>query len=644
MLTVHGDADNSKEYRAAIQLAKIASDFYPDLDSSRGLVIDIFHSPQCYGQEPQDIDILIFFLDARPKKELFKSIENKMIQSFCLAVEVKGHSPEGVKFDGATCYVQYRGEWHNVNKQSEGQKYSVRDYIKKNARSNYVPWVSNIIWLNSVPEEYLPKIQTNILGARMAWQDLLELVAMLSGKNRDVVETFRSKYQMDELSSIFSKQLSASKIDRKRMEAITKEILDRTQQQYAEKIGEQLLVFRGRGGTGKTVRLIRMAYQLYDQFGYRVLLLTYNKALVADLKRLLALLHVRDSIGGSGISVKTIHKFVREWLLALGVISKNDGLFIENYEALKDEAMDLLKQGAINTQDMERSKADSSKELSWDILLIDESQDWPENERDLIYKLYGHKKAIIADGVDQFVRGTSRIDWRKSIPNNESQIVSLHKSLRLKASLCNVVAHIAELIEYQNWNLEPEPSAHGGKVVVVTGNGLSEKFHRRIAKSAQHDGNKPIDILLCVPPSWVLRDGENAESIVGKTYKSWGFKVWDAVDAGLRGEYPTSTEQFRIVQYDSCRGLEGWVVVCFALDEFFTYKVDRAEFSDSERGDMFFDESESALEFAKKWLMIPLTRAIDTLVLHISEEDSYVGQILKELHRSRPEEIEWLSY
>lgn len=115
----------------------------------------------------------------------------------------------------------------------------------------------------------------------MTWGLLLEKVALLSSRpGYNEVRCFSVRTYMANTLAVFSNVLVPSKIDRKRLEAITRSVLDRTQQQYAEKLGRQLLIFRGRGGTGKTVRLIRMAYQAYDEFGLRVVLLTYNKALV----------------------------------------------------------------------------------------------------------------------------------------------------------------------------------------------------------------------------------------------------------------------------------------------------------------------------------------------------------------------------
>ena len=521
----------------------------------------------------------------------------------------------------------------------------MKRYIEKNPGTPKAPWIVNLIWLTRLNSANIPKVDSNLLGMDASWENIVESVAMLAGSGSDgIVKTFSSRPWMENVKSIFSKRIQASKIDRKRLEAITKSVLDRTKQQYAEKLGKQLLIYRGRGGTGKTVRLIRTAYQAYDELGLRVLLLTYNKVLVADLRRLLVLLGVKEAIGEGSIAIKTIHSFMYEWLIALEVIRSGQPDFLVNYEAHKKEALELLKAEAISPSDLATARAKASRDLSWNLVLIDESQDWPATERDLIYQLYGHGKVIIADGVDQFVRGIARIDWREGLNKSESQIINLTKSLRLKASLCQTVSHFAKQIEFDNWSLEPLPEAQGGKVVVIVGNPLSEDFHRRLAATARADGNRPIDMLLCVPPTWVEKVGERKESIVARTFKSWGFEVWDAVDPELREEFPKSLDQFRIVQYESCRGLEGWVVVCFGLDEFFDYKRSNADITESAKADIFYEEEAAALDYAKRWLMIPLTKAIDTLVIHINRESSYIGGVLSELHSKYPQDVEWIVY
>ena len=358
MLRIHKFTQSNAETEAAEILGRLASDAYPQLERSNQIVLEIFPSVQCYGQKTQDIDLLVFFADYRSEQQLSKTKNGRLVHSFCAAIEVKGHNPESVRFNGANCSVTYNGERHDVSSQSEKQKHSVRKYIERNSKNGRAPWITNLIWLTRLPKSAIPVIESNILGSDSTWVDFVEAISLLQGtNNRAILQTFSARSYLFEVSSIFSRRIEASKIDRKRLEVITKSVLDRSRQQYAAKIGQQLLIFRGRGGTGKTVRLIRIAYQAYDESGLRVLLLTYNKALVSDLRRLLALLGVQDAIGEGSIAVKTIHSFMYEWLLALGVLQQSQNDFLSNYEKYKAEALGLLKGGALSSEDFESAKA-----------------------------------------------------------------------------------------------------------------------------------------------------------------------------------------------------------------------------------------------------------------------------------------------
>ena len=52
---------------------------------------------------------------------------------------------------------------------------------------------------------------------------------------------------------------------------------------WLEDLGARRILLKGRGGVGKTVILLQMAYRAYDRSGQRSLILTFNKALVADM-------------------------------------------------------------------------------------------------------------------------------------------------------------------------------------------------------------------------------------------------------------------------------------------------------------------------------------------------------------------------
>jgi hypothetical protein len=106
---------------------------------------------------------------------------------------------------------------------------------------------------------------------------------------------------------------------------------------------------------------------------------------------------------------------------------------------------------------------------------------------------------------------------------------------------------------------------------------------------------------------------------------SWGFKVWDGTTPEGREHFPTDVEQHRIVKYESCRGLEGWTVVCLDFDQFFDRQVIEGQ---SHERELFVSAEEAGLRFAARWCLIPLTRAIDTLVIQLQEHSAFGQQLL----------------
>ena len=95
----------------------------------------------------------------------------------------------------------------------------------------------------------------------------------------------------------------------------------------------------------------------------------------------------------------------------------------------------------------------------------------------------------------------------------------------------------------------------------------------------------------------------------------------------MRRDFPRSQNDHRIIQYDSCRGLEGWTVVLDAFDEFWSLKYDLA-LSQGHRPDKLIDDKEWASQKAWQWAMIPITRPIDTIVITLNDESSPAGKLL----------------
>ncbi len=190
------------------------------------------------------------------------------------------------------------------------------------------------------------------------------------------------------------------------------------------------------------------------------------------------------------------------------------------------------------------------------------------------------------------------------------------------------------------WDVIDNDEYTGGKVIIFEGD-YSKEFHNKLIKQNKDDKNENLDMLFCVPPQYGITD--TGHSKLADALKKWGYSVWDGVREDVRKEtYPTSIDQFRIVQYSSCRGLEGWICVNIAFDNFYEHKLN--VYKTPKDGQLDFKLPEDRRkESGGRWLLIPLTRAIDTLVLQIENPNSHISKILMEIHDSNPEYIEWIS-
>jgi hypothetical protein len=147
-------------------------------------------------------------------------------------------------------------------------------------------------------------------------------------------------------------------------------------------------------------------------------------------------------------------------------------------------------------------------------------------------------------------------------------------------------------------------------------------LHERLVSSAKSGGNSEVDFLFCVPSDNVSENVTASE--LGKTLTLKGLEVWDGVDLQQRKDFPRSLAQFRIVQYASCRGLEGWTVVLEGLDRYWQEMKDvrQEQGLSHEEAIAMIDINTVAEQTAWLRSLIAITRSIDTLVITISDENS----------------------
>lgn len=624
MIDIIGSNDVT-EYKSAQNLRSLILTAWPDLMDSTSEKISIIVAAKCFGCQVQDIDLIVIGNLIKPRKlpPLPRIHGQKSILSFVWTIEVKGHPAEKVSFSGGKVLVPYHGNiTKDATEQAFKQQNSLRDFLRRNI--NRDPFVSNLIWLENCTKIDLPKdIEfCNVVAGDSDWNAFL---VASNGANRswllkpenDVVQAFnytvnRQFLATKEICDLFTSRMIATPLDRKRLERITKRVIE--DQEYAKKLGSQLLLFRGRGGTGKTITLIRLALDLHTNSLKRVLFLTYNVALVADIRRTLSIIQAPFDSEGPVVQVRTVHSFMLELMKNAGVINTVNRQALENYnQNLKelDELADAF------------SSADSP---AFDFVFIDEAQDWPEKERDILFKLFGANRTIVADGVDQLVRSKLATDWTARIGNISKQVVPLKRSLRLKHGITSFANSLAEELGLQDWSLQSNPELSGGKITLLFGSIYSgdDSICELINKSTSGE-NLPIDSLVCVP--WTSKISSSTRKILGLIERN-GFGVWDGTDEEERRTFATSTNQMRVVSYESCRGLEGWNVYCFDIDKLYDQKRNSHE----ESSDLFQSKTEAAKVHAASWVMIPLTRSIDHLVLHVENEDHPLATHLKNVY------------
>jgi len=656
MIEIFG-AQVGQEYEAARRLERSILDKWPDLETRPKDIISIYVGLKCYGEIYQDIDIFVVgsFHTAREFNILPGFIsrgseKTAKIKSFAWVIEEKSHDASGVRFNGQHAEVRYSGDWFDVTEKNERQKHSVKNFLSK--KLDATPWITGLVFFTGLHEASLPSRPHAMFGLDCSFERLLNIHienanrAPFKGVHSADFGNGETENLIKNRHSIFTK-LSPSTLDRRKMDRIAKK--NPLLAELGNSLGEKQISIRGRGGVGKTIMLQQMAYNAYDDFGKRSLILTYNHALVADIKRSMSQLGIVDSLERGTVQVRTSTGFISAVLKKLGIYDdlKNP---IKSYEASKLNFTNYLKDGLLTNEDFKSLTSVSNTSLNtrieefyWDYIFIDEGQDWPQDEIKILQHFYGSHKLIIADGVDQFVR-PHRADWTLTNSDEKFKVQKLKTCLRMKSNLVTFVNNIAQELDLAEWELEDNKDATGGKIKIYEGDlrkGFPD-FMIKICEEAKSQKNEVVDLLTCVPPSQVDHN-QSPPSAPGRSLLNAGVEIWDATSVydETRGSFPTSLDQLRIVQYESCRGLEGWITINFGLDEFFAYKHRASLNSYNKNNATLLSKKETAQRQAALWLMIPLTRAMDTLVLNVTKKDSELKTALKAVYDRFPDFIEW---
>ena len=644
MIELIGESGTS-EYRVAKHIYDQILNAIPTIGTSLENIasVKIAANVKLSGYEISDIDIVVVGSFKEPWKFIpsfalagsdGKAITHDRVnlKNFVLAVEVKDHDPSGIKVIGDKVNVRYsRGgvnQWKSASDQNIKQLHTISRYLKSVTKDDVYSYRTLVLTgLNESP----------VKGALPADFTFKQLVThMLS--TGTVRKTSSNGYYVSStangdklLKAPIFYQITPTGLDRKRMDAI---LSASTVLGEAEKhIGNKFFHIRGHGGTGKTLLLLAIARKLILEKDYKILILTYNHALAADISRLVSFIDTNSNSISENIQIHTAVGFLSNWIRSLGLKTSKS----VQYDELCSECLDMFDERVITDADIENQKSINYQDLDFDLVLVDEAQDWPQQEIDFLQNLYPVKQMIIANGLEQMLRTQSKADWHKKIPKENRELLFLDTSLRMKLNL-GVFANSFAEISNLDWSFNVNLQAGGGKVYFVKkGNPKLRSLHNELLLKAKDMGNKEIDILHCVPSSYIKTDANNEKySLMARALIKDGVKVWDAVNDSIRRDIPRDSGMERVVHYNSCRGLEGWVVVLHSLDEYFEEKFKTLNIEGT-------TDVTSRRLLALMTMMIPLTRPIDSLIITYNDENSFLVSKFKEVQVKHRDFIELVS-
>jgi hypothetical protein len=294
-------------------------------------------------------------------------------------------------------------------------------------------------------------------------------------------------------------------------------------------------------------------------------------------------------------------------------------------------------------------------------LFIDEAQDCHRFEKEILIAIYGSDNLVVANGgKEQLIRHVELCNWEVSLTKriNVKKHYTRNRSYRVKKTVVDFCNYIAKRFQIA-LNLEPLESEDEGELFFDfrqnhTGPQIKEIFNDLNIKGEIH-GCTPYESLLILLDSSTQRNGvEKNQGTDTATINEYGniedtlhlkrgdwvhlrtleedFMFWDGTVEDKSQLIIPSPYQSRVIYYESCRGLESWSVACFSIDKFFKQKREEPDAEKFLVYDLFLNQNNEQRKsmFAATWILMAMTRAIDTLYIQISEKDSEFGEVVQE--------------
>ena len=622
MIAVHAISPQN-EMRVAERLRDLIETAWPGVGSSSRDRVDILVGVRT----PVDVDILVIVDLDKPRnlpsqrRRLGGSSAPAVVQTAIIAIEVKQLDADRFDRIGNQWFARYDGirEERSVSVQVREAALGVLKFARQ---SGFSPFIFAAAWLTEVDNALLEEAEAIALGREMTWFTLLDC-AMQQNASLGLPATPDAALAARVIRERLLNRRKESNRDIVRVKRLSQSLASSsTVDRLVARAGSAQIRLIGRGGSGKTTSLALLAVRLAEA-GDRVLILTFHRTLRSDIAHLIDALKRPTGIPDSRIQVETTMSFLLSAITALGVpIPMTDTG--PNYGAL-DDLLDETRALLSGTPeagdgDIAKLRADQPERFAWDHVFIDEAQDCSDSERDFVRALYGHRRLVLADGVDQLVRRQVACDWNLGVPEAERITHRLDDSLRMLRNVATFATCFARAADFASWRITPSEDLPGGRIIIAVGDAVVPDVFRAIVQAAGKNRADAVDCLVCVPP----KAGEDQRRLdVLTAAASAGIPVWDGTIAETRASASAGTDALRLVRYESCRGLEGWITLALDIDDLAKNKLKHPNLNPK-------DPDVAPEIVADRWMLIPLTRAVHTLILTLRDPHSRMAELLRE--------------
>jgi hypothetical protein len=297
-------------------------------------------------------------------------------------------------------------------------------------------------------------------------------------------------------------------------------------------------------------------------------------------------------------------------------------------------------------------------------LFIDEAQDCHRLEKEILISIYGSNNIVVANGgKEQLIRHVELCDWEVSKAKKLSikKHSTRNKSYRVKKTVVDFCNYVASKFQI-DLNLEPLESEDEGELLFDFRLNHSEQeineIFNHLNLKGEVNGCTPYESLLVLLESnsqrkdlkgqnvphidtAIINEYENIEDAPHLKRGTWKhiesleknyFMFWDGTVEDKSHLVVPSPNESRVIYYESCRGLESWTVACFALDKFFSQKREDPDAEKYLIEDLLLNQKNEQRKsmYAATWVLMALTRVIDTMYIQINDRNSEFGKVVVE--------------